>query len=246
METGEYANLAAEETKSFWHRARREIAGEAIDRHISNQHHNDILDIGCGTGGNFSLLAEYGSVNGVDFSPEAIKFAERFPFTSLQQADATQLSFPNGTYSLVTAFDVLEHISLDTKAMGEIWRVLKPGGVLVATVPAFQWLWTEHDVALHHCRRYTKQLLTDRLSKAGFIVEEASYYMMFGMFVHLARKVLGWLLPKKNHAKTTSLLFPWYINNILLAIARIEKKLIRISSLPFGTSIIIVARKPLS
>src|SRR5207244_1565920 len=127
-----------------------------------------VLDAGCGTGRNMLEFAGLGTVEGVDASPEAIEFCRRRGLDGVREGQIESLPYADGTVDLILATDVLEHLRDDYAALAELRRVAAPGGRLLATVPAYQWLWSQHDAAHHHFRRYTYRLLRSRLQMTGW------------------------------------------------------------------------------
>lgn len=117
-----------------------------------------ILDLGCGLGETTRKLESFGTVIGVDTAKEAVQMARERGLSQVEVMNICSLSLPSDFFDLVTAFDVLEHIEDDQKALGEICRVLKKGGLFLLTVPACPWLWSFHDESLGHKRRYTKKI----------------------------------------------------------------------------------------
>ncbi len=247
MRIEEYTKLAQLEKLYFWSIGRREIFYEALSRNLRAQKNNTILDIGCGPGGNTVLLREFGAVTGLDISDEALKFAKNQDFTNLVQADATNLPFLDSSFDIISSLDALEHISGDEEVIKGAFRVLKPGGIFLVAVPAYQWLWSQHDEALQHVRRYSKEEILKKLNKAGFEILEKSHFVMLAVPITLLRKLRDKLIfkvVKNNNKKTYDIVFPKPINATLLFMMRCEKFLLRFISLPFGTSIMVVARKP--
>jgi 2-polyprenyl-3-methyl-5-hydroxy-6-metoxy-1,4-benzoquinol methylase len=167
METQEYARMRAIEDSHWWFVAKRHFLRDALRAcGIDHAAARDKLavDVGCGTGAVLAALAEYGfTAQGVDMSSEAQKFSQERGL-SVSVGFAHALPIPDASVDVVTALDVLEHIEDAHAAVREIYRVLKPGGALIATVPAHQWLWSTHDEALHHKRRYSKASFTALLS----------------------------------------------------------------------------------
>ena len=161
MNLSEYEYLMQREKAYFWNVGRREILRAALLRNLDKKKDLDIIDIGCGTGGNMLLLNDFGKVSGLDFSEEALKFASKNNFESLTLGDATKLLFENESFDLATALDVLEHIPNDILAIQEAFRVLKSGGLFLITVPSYPWLWSQHDKVLHLVRRYYKNDLVN-------------------------------------------------------------------------------------
>ncbi len=246
MEFIEYQKLYEREIFHFWHVGRQEILGEALMRHLRSRVANKILDIGCGTGGNIFLLEKLGVVTGLDISEEALRLSKTRGFTNLILADATKMPFQNNAnFDLVVCLDALEHIVADEKVIGEAFRVLNVGGLFLVTVPAHAWMWSPHDEALHHVRRYSKKEILSKLELGGFEIVEQSYFIMPALPINLFRKCWDSLFNKKvTKKKAYDMIFPHFLNYILLSMLRFEKFLLRYISLPFGTSIMVVARKP--
>ena len=250
MQKHEYARLAHREPFYFWNVGRREIIEEALLRHIHPSAKLEVLDLGCGPGDNFQVLEKFGRVTGVDLSEEALKFARNKGFVNLLLADVASLPFVGHSFDIVSSFDVFEHIADDRKAMREAYRVLKPGGFLVITVPAHPWLWSAHDEALRHQRRYRTKEFLAKFAQGGFGVLEHSHFVTLAVPVNFLRKVRDqakkWIFGGDNNEKkeTYDVVFPPLLNSFLTLVLRIEKSIIRFFSLPFGSSMIVVARKP--
>lgn len=158
-------------------------------------------------------------------------------------ADAINLPLRDSSASVVAALDVIEHIEDDIAALMEFWRVLKVGGVLLITVPAISWLWSGHDIALGHFRRYVKVELEAKLKLVGFKVEKISFAVCPLLpFVFLFRKLQ--LLAQRDAKKHTALIkLPKPLNNLLVGMLSLEARLIRRFELPFGVSLVCRAVK---
>src|SRR5215510_16182906 len=200
-----------------------------------------ILDIGCGTGATMDHLKRYGQPHGIDLSELPLRFSRRRGHQRTLRASATELPFDSESFDLVTALDVIEHLDDDTKGLSEIRRVLKPGAPAVIFVPAFQSLWGPNDVQSGHKRRYRLDQLRAVIEKAGLRVERISYANV-AMFIPiwLGRKILN-LLGRDEQAENR-INHP-IINNLLAKIFSSEAGWLRKRTLPFGVSIICVARK---
>lgn len=251
MQKHEYARIAERESFYFWNVGRREILREVLSRYLVQSRSLEILDLGCGPGGNFSVLAEFGSVTGLDVSPEALKFAGKYNFTKLVLGDGKNLPFKDNSYDLVTSLDVLEHLEDDQKVMQEAWRVLKPGGFFLVSVPAHPWLWSDHDEAMRHKRRYSQKEILSKLQKVGFDIMEKSHFVIIAVPINFFRKIKDRILQKVFSGKqrvvdTYDVEFSKAVNGLLLFWLRIEKFIIRFISLPLGTSMFVIAKKPCS
>lgn len=245
METSEYELLNRRETTYFWHVGRREILREALRRHVGAASEFNILDIGCATGGNIFLLREFGNVTGLDCSDDALVFARRRGVPRLIKADATSIPQGDGAFDMITGLDIFEHVEDDERALREAFRVLKPGGIFLVTVPAYPWLFSAHDKFLHHVRRYARADMVQKCQRAGFSVLEDSHFVTLGVPMNALRKfrdriLYGDAMPVQSY----DIIFNRLINAWMLALLRFEKFLIRFFPLPFGTSLLIVMRKP--
>lgn len=200
-----------------------------------------VLDIGCGTGATMDHLKRYGRPHGIDLSELPLSFSRRRGHQRVLRASATELPFDSESFDLITALDVVEHLDDDVKGLAEIRRVLKPGAPAVIFVPAFQSLWGPNDVQSGHRRRYRLNELRAAVEKAGLRVERISYANV-GMFIPiwLGRKILT-MLGRAEQAENR-INHP-IINNLLAKIFSSEAGWLRRHSLPFGVSIICVARK---
>lgn len=220
----------------WWHVAKRRLVTSFIPKG------QKILDIGCGTGAMMLDLTKNGDfVSGVDGSPESLKFSKSRGLKKVSQADfEKKLSEKNSHFDIVTCLDVLEHISNDDQLLREFHRILKPGGKVYLTVPAYQALWTYWDVMLGHKRRYRKSNLVAKIEKNGFTVVWSSYFYSFLLPVALVFRIL-----KNTSRRQTSdfVKLPDIINNALLLLCQLERKVLNVITLPFGLSIIIIAQK---
>jgi SAM-dependent methyltransferase len=160
MERIVYNQMAALDQRHWWYVARREIIAALIRRKVGPPANAQVLEIGCGTGHNLEMLGQFGHVDALELDDEARAIAETRLGRTVMSAPLPELAgVPRKHYDLVGAFDVIEHIDDDQGALASIDERLKPGGKFVMTVPAHQWMWSAHDVANHHKRRYSKHSL---------------------------------------------------------------------------------------
>jgi len=200
-----------------------------------------VLDIGCGAGATMDHLKRFGQPHGIDLSEIPLRFSRRRGHQRTLRASATELPFDSESFDLVTALDVIEHLEDDARGLAEIRRVLKPGAPAVIFVPAFQSLWGPNDVQSGHKRRYRLDQLRAVVENAGLRVERISYANV-AMFIPiwLGRKILTWL--GRDEQAENRINHP-IINNLLARIFSTEAGWLRRRTLPFGVSIICVARK---
>lgn len=245
MEINEYEKLARLEGSCGWNIGRRRILEAVMRRYVRGAPDRKILEVGCGTGGNVDFLKSLGRTSGLDLNPVALRYADGKGFEELVLGSAESMPYDDGTFDAVAAFDMLEHIADDATALGEMRRVLKGGGHLFITVPAHPWLWTQHDVALHHKRRYTLKGLRSQVGAAGFRIEIISMYMIPTVPYLLVRGLLDRLArsPKREHAKSYHAALPWIVNKGLTWWLEAERWLLKFMPLPFGGSILVVAKR---
>jgi ubiquinone/menaquinone biosynthesis C-methylase UbiE len=238
----EYEKMFRVEDTHWWFAGKRRLVRVLLDA-LPPQPGRKILDVGCGTGGMFVLLKAYGCVCGVDASELAVGFSARRRLAALGRAALPALPFAPAAFDLVTAFDVLyhRHIADDEAALGEIARVLKPGGRLIVTDSALGALRSAHDEAQQAARRYTTAEMGDKLRRAGFVVRRMSYANFF-----IFPAAASWRLLRRGvrggdgsdvHA------MPAWLNALMGIVYRAEAGLLRVTDLPIGTSIIALAEK---
>lgn len=243
MQPRDYQEIARREEWHFWHAGRREILREALARHLEPNRPRRLLDVGCGPGGNIRFLRDFGTVTGVDEAQIALDFAKGCGYETLQLGDAEALPFPDGAFDAAACLDCLEHIRGDERALAEIFRVLKPGGTFLLAVPAGQRLWSRHDVALGHYRRYGKADLLSLLRDTGFKPLESSHFIAINVPVIFARRILDSLITARDARAGYDIDPSPQLNAALLALLRLEKSLLRHARLPFGSSLLVVAKK---
>ena len=167
-----YEEMRALEERHWWFRGRRRLLGALLERTSAR---GRLLDAGCGTGGN---LAAFGPGRGVDPAPDAVA-ACRERGLDVVQAGLDALPFADASFDVLLATDVLEHVDDDVAALRELRRVAAPGAVLLVTVPAHPRLWSAHDAALHHLRRYRRAELLARVRNAGWDPVIVTWWNLF-------------------------------------------------------------------
>jgi SAM-dependent methyltransferase len=246
MEPEEYAKMRRLEDSYWWFVGRRTLVRSLLEPRITKG--ATLLDIGCGPGAMSQEMSEWGTVISLDFEHAALQYVKSRGLPGPVQASAEALPFRESVFDAITALDVVEHLDDDHAAAKEIYRVLKPGGTAVITVPAFPFLWSEHDIALHHRRRYVASNLRALFQGAGLRVERVSY-IMTALFpavaaVRLAQRALGSTRKSLEEAKTTLPDVPGPFNGVLTGLLRAESRLVQRVNLPFGVSLVCVASKP--
>jgi len=242
MQPIEYTKLAEFEDTYWWHIGRGRIVSKQLSRALEGQNGVNILNVGSGTGGTVPLLERFGSVLNVDVAEAAVRACRARGIRSVLKVEGTHLPFQDESFDVVAALDVLEHISDDHEALAEWQRLLKPGGKLLITVPAYQWLWSEHDESLHHFRRYTAASLHRLLNRAGFNIVKRTYAICFSFPLIVGYRLLRSILPWKRHCPSYVIL-PRLVNRFLAGLLAIEAHLLRFLNIPFGTSVLMLAEK---
>ncbi|MCB9897150.1 MAG: class I SAM-dependent methyltransferase [Planctomycetes bacterium] len=245
MNVAEFDRMFAVEETHWWYRGRRALVRAALDRYLPAPRPLEMLDLASATGASIRFLSDYGSVRGIDISEETIRLCGLRGIDRIVQGDALHLPFADGSFDAVLALDAFEHFEDDVAAMAEVHRVLRPGGLLVATVPAFMALWSPHDVAYHHYRRYRRPQLRERLESVGFRTERMSYSsMLLSPAVWMLRSVRR----RRNEPATEAtsdfaVPFPRPVEVLAAALTRFEIAVERVVDLPFGVSLYGVLRK---
>ena len=237
-----YVQMAEVENRHWWFVARRCLFREVLAL-CRLDPAATIVDLGCGTGGNFGLLKNYGQVLGLELDPAAAQIASaRGPV--VQGGAEQRWPLAPASIDAVTAFDVLEHIDDDQAALANIFASLRPGGRLILSVPAYQWLWSEHDELLHHRRRYVAGQVDSLARGAGFTVDYISYHNCLLFPVSLLSRMLSRL--SFGRLRVDENRIPWAPVNALLRITYgLERHLLkRRIRLPFGLSIIAILSRP--
>jgi SAM-dependent methyltransferase len=228
----------------WWYRGRRKVIA-ALVRRLGLPPGTEILDAGCGSGRNMVDLARYGTVTGLEIADASVHWARNRGIGEVVQGSITEAPFPDDRFDFAVCLDVLEHIDDEVHALRELRRVMRPGGTLLVTVPAYQSLWSEHDVINHHKRRYTRKTLSAVAERAGWETARTTYFngcLLPVAIVHrrLARPAHLVDEPVSDLERT-----PERLNSLLEWPLRFEALLIaRGLRIPVGLSLAAVFRKP--
>jgi len=199
-----------------------------------------ILDVGCGTGANLEMLQQFGEASGVDVSDDALEFC-RQKGLDVQKGLAEDLPYEDETFDVTTALDVIEHLDDDVTGLKEMLRVTKKGGYSLFFVPAFMWLWGVQDDISNHRIRYTRKQIVERIEKAGYRVERATYanWTFFAPILagRTLMKLTGVKPESENNVNVSAL------NGIFGKIFSAERLWLKKFDFPFGVSIVVVAKK---
>jgi len=231
----------------WWFVGKQFLVKRTLERLFQDRRGQDrILDIGCGTGIVLKLLENFGTSYGMEISPDAIQFLRNRGLNLIVQSDGDgPIPFKDNTFSAITCLDVLEHLDNDLKLLKEMRRVCKPGGHVIVTVPAFEILWSPHDVALHHKRRYTKQQMLSIVRQVNWKVINCSYYNAVLFCPILSIRTLKKCLPRHRPVRSDFFIsLPAWLNRMLSLLFLCEIFFLRYLNLPFGVSLLLILQKP--
>lgn len=245
MRPREYRVMYEIEEDYWWYRGLRALLLELLARYVPAGTRPRILDAGCGTGANLQLLLKQSDAIGVDIAEEAIGFclARGIPADRALVASLLELPFRDNFFDLNFSFDVICNIEDDESAFAEIGRVTKPGGRLIAQLPAYRFLWSAHDVAVGHKRRYTARDLVSRIERAGLAVERITYLnallFPFQAFARLSRRAES----ANGNAHSDLRPLPRVLNSALARLFETEMRAAPHMQFPYGLSLLVVAKK---
>ena len=235
MERAVFDRMAEHDAVHWWYVARRRVLHDLVAREVALPPDARILEIGCGTGHNFEMLRRFGRLDAIEVDSEARALASRRLGHAVAAAPLPELGgIADRTYHLIALLDVLEHVDEDQAALASIAAKLAPGGRILVTVPAYQWMWSAHDVAHHHKRRYSKRSLRRVIEAAGLNARRIGYFnsLLFPLaaMVRIAGRLTG---------RTTSddRMPPAPLNRLFRSIFGLERHLVGRVPLPAGVSL---------
>ena len=244
MQKQEYRIMEDFEKEYWWHLGKRHLIKKLMGEYFTRKRLN-ILEVGCGTGELTQLLQKHHNVMGIDVAQEAIDTCKARGITDVYNKDILELdtSKLKEKFDLVLALDVLEHIQEDVEAMKVINLLLKRDGYFFVNVPAHKFLWSGHDEALRHKRRYTMYELVQKLELSSFKIARKSYFVSFVFPIIFLYRTWGNLFNKRAYPKTSYVVLPRFANNFLTKLLKLEVSLMKFMNLKFGTTITVVAKK---
>ena len=227
------------EPEYWWYRARTELLEAALGGFLGSP--GRLLDVGSADGPSVAWMQGDHERFEIDLDPRGLT-----PGTGVR-ASALALPFAAGTFDVVGAFDVIEHCEPEAQALAELARVLAPGGRLLASVPAYQWAWSDHDVRAGHYRRYTRPRLVAAVEAAGLTVRRSTYAFAGVFPLFAAERVARRLRRRRGGDGEQGLpqVSPT-LDRVLTGVSSAEARALRRRDLPFGSSVFLAAEKPLT
>jgi SAM-dependent methyltransferase len=242
MERTVFNRLDQLEGQHWWFAARRKILKNVISQFAPKKSDLRLMEAGCGTGGNLQMLSSFGKLEAFELDDEARVIAKSKLSMDIKSGMLPdQVPYKDGSFDVVVAFDVIEHVEKDVESLAKLGQQLAPGGRLVMTVPAMPWLWSKHDETHHHYRRYTSASLKEALLKAGLKPVRISYFntLLFPLIagLRLARKAFG-ITESADDAMPSPA-----VNGILKSIFGFESNWVGKVTMPVGVSLLAVAQR---
>nr|HIL75656.1 class I SAM-dependent methyltransferase [Rhodospirillales bacterium] len=238
MEQEIYKKMHQLEQHHWWFVARRKIIKKVLNQFLAKKTSLKILEIGCCTGGNLNMLSKFGNVYATEIDPAAREYANKKNICEVKTGKLPDKLPFTEQFDLICLFDVLEHIEDDVAAIARLKSLLNPHGNLIITVPAYQFLWSQHDDEHHHKRRYTFNKLNKVLKKNGMKIKYFSYFnsLLFPAILVARKMFFPWLTTNKANVGIPNQL----INKVLETTFALESKIIPTISFPFGVSLLVL------
>jgi SAM-dependent methyltransferase len=228
------------EERHWWYRGRRRVLADVIER-MDMAGQPRVLDAGCGSGRNMIELARYGKVTGVELSSTSVRLARERDVGEVLEGSLMQMPLEDDSFDLAVCLDVIEHLEDDVGALRELRRVVAPGGHLLVTVPAYQWLWSSHDEINHHHRRYSRKTLLQASTAAGWRCERTTHFNSLLLPVAMTLRVLDRFTPKATNSSLDLWVPPAPVNWLLQRPLDLEAAVIRRGlGIPAGLSLLAV------
>ncbi|RJR26594.1 class I SAM-dependent methyltransferase [candidate division WWE3 bacterium] len=245
MNNIEIEKMAKMENDYWWHIGKKHLVNSLIEHYYDDPNDLNILEVGCGTGNLTQSLQKYGNVKGFDISPHAVEYCRNKGLENIHLQDISVLDHTpySNQFDLILALDVLEHIQDDLNVMQKVREMLNPDGLFFINVPAHKFLWSEHDEALEHKRRYHSVELKKKLIDSGFEIVSKSYFVSITSPGIILYRFWNNIFGRSAYPKTSYVILPDYMNDLMVKTLILETKILLKTGLPFGVTLNIIAKK---
>lgn len=246
MKENEYRVMYDIERTYWWFRGKQFLIDIFFEENLNPSNNQRLLDLGSGTGVIMEQCQKWGIPYGVEISTLAIQMLKQRSLNLVVQADANQtIPFKDSIFTAVTCLDVLEHLENDTALLDEMIRICKPGGFILMTVPALQFLWSPHDEALYHKRRYTKNQMLNKIKQLNCTVIKATYFNATLFLPIVVVRKLKSLFKKNKEVRSDFFIpLPKWLNRALYFWYSCELKCLKFTDIPIGVSVLLMIQKP--
>jgi SAM-dependent methyltransferase len=242
MERGIYDHMAAHAGSHWWYVARRQVLADVIGRLVQLPPSPRLLEVGCGTGHNLAMLGQFGTVDAVELDDEARAMASRALGRAVLPARLPDLPpLPAASYDLIALLDVLEHVPEDRATLAAIAGRLAPGGALLVTVPQHQWMWSSHDVANHHVRRYDRAGLAAAFAGSGLQLRLLTSFNSLLFPLAVAQRLASRITGREGRQDDD---LPGPLNGLFRSVFSLERHLLGRLPMPPGLSLLALASRP--
>ncbi|NWJ48480.1 MAG: class I SAM-dependent methyltransferase [Chloroflexi bacterium] len=251
MRSDLYLDLFLKEDTHWWHVGKRMLMEQLIRKYMPHlQEKANLLDVGCGTGRMLDMLGGFGTPWGIDMADEALDFCRQRGFHNLRRHDLNQPFDFDFDFDVISALDVIEHLEDDIQGLKNLKQALNPDGILIVSVPAYQFMFSYWDVALGHKKRYTLKTLTQAVEAAGYTIVKKSYTNTSILIPAAVVRSLKGLAGRANRKINARLLsedtdftsLPKPLNDFLISLYNIENRLVLTKGLPMGLSALVVCK----
>ncbi len=238
MDYRDFQKFNQNTNEHFWYKARRILINDLLHLALSKKDPNQkIIEIGCGTGIQLPLLAQFGTVEGLDIVPESIELVKKSGYSARVFNIETELLEDNST-AVIACFDVLEHLQDDKMALTKISKALKPEGIFLFSVPAVPWLFGPHDQAASHYRRYSKKEIIKKIEGSGLSIKAVGHWNSWLFPAIVVLRLIKKIINPKHQANSDTKPLPKLLNYFLYQILALETRLIKKGiKLPWGLSL---------
>jgi SAM-dependent methyltransferase len=239
MEVEKYHEMAEIQEQHWWFRGRRAHFCSLLEG-LQLTKDATILELGCGTGANLSMLKQFGTVYAAEMDEFSRNYTREHSHIAVEYGRLPDaIPFPEMNFDLICMFDVLEHVEQDSEALKALLSRLNDNGRLLLSVPATKWLFGDHDKMFHHFRRYSRKELQEKIQRSGLRLSTISYFNTFLFPLAVFARLIDFVTYKNN---STGMATPTaWMNNLFYRIFVSERPLIKRGLLPFGLSLVAIA-----